>query len=150
MADQIFLDAINIGEKNLLDTITIDEPLDISLVRITQNTPVRNTQEMPALTKKKQKRIKKVSLLSRISRTTSIRNVAIYSLIRELLQKVQFLIQNEENGIISFLKNQNDQLLTEVSFLHEKVKEKNIVLKKLTDNCQRNCRQNINCDISNN
>ena len=31
--------------------ITIDEPLDISLVRITQNTPVRNTQEMPALTK---------------------------------------------------------------------------------------------------
>ena len=33
--------------------ITIDEPLDISLVRITQNTPVRNTQEMPALTKKK-------------------------------------------------------------------------------------------------
>ena len=91
-----------------------------------------------------------MSLLSRISRTTSIRNVAIYSLIRELLQKVQFLIQNEENGIISFLKNQNDQLLTEVSFLHEKVKEKNIVLKKLTDNCQRNCRQNINCDISNN
>ena len=85
-----------------------------------------------------------MSLLSRISRTTSIRNVAIYSLIRELLQKVQFLIQNEENGIISFLKNQNDQLLTEVSFLHEKVKEKNIVLKKLTDNCQRNCRQNIN------
>ena len=55
MADQIFLDAINIGEKNLLDTITIDEPLDISLVRITQNTPVRNTQEMPALTKKNRK-----------------------------------------------------------------------------------------------
>ena len=55
MADQIFLDVINIGEKNLLDTITIDEPLDISLVRITQNTPVRNTQEMPALTKKNRK-----------------------------------------------------------------------------------------------
>ena len=37
----------------LVRKITIDEPLDISLVRITQNTPVRNTQEMPALTKKK-------------------------------------------------------------------------------------------------
>ena len=35
----------------LVRKITIDEPLDISLVRITQNTPVRNTQEMPALTK---------------------------------------------------------------------------------------------------
>ena len=55
----------------LVRKITIDEPLDISLVRITQNTPVRNTQEMPALTKKKkQKRMKKVNLLSRISRTT--------------------------------------------------------------------------------
>ena len=37
----------------LVRKITIDEPLDISLVRITQNTPVRNTQEMPALTKNK-------------------------------------------------------------------------------------------------
>ena len=37
----------------LVRKITIDEPLDISLVRITQNTPVRNTQEMPALIKKK-------------------------------------------------------------------------------------------------
>ena len=32
MADQNLSDAINIGKKNLLDTINIDEPLDISLV----------------------------------------------------------------------------------------------------------------------
>ena len=29
MADQHLLDAINVGEKNLLDTISIDEPLDV-------------------------------------------------------------------------------------------------------------------------
>ena len=51
MADKNLLDAINIGEKNLLDTFNIDEPLDISLVGITQNTPVRTTQKMPILTK---------------------------------------------------------------------------------------------------
>ena len=32
MADQNLSDAINIGKKNLLDTINIDEPLNISLV----------------------------------------------------------------------------------------------------------------------
>ena len=31
MADQNLLDAINVGEKNLLDTIDIDKPLDINL-----------------------------------------------------------------------------------------------------------------------
>lgn len=134
----------------LVRKITIDEPLDISLVRITQDTPCEEyTRNACSDKKKQQKRMKKVNLLSQISRTTEIRNVTIYSLIRELLQKVQFLIQNAESGIISFLKNQNDQLLTEVYFLHEKVKVKNIVLTKLTHNCQRNCRQNINCDISN-
>ena len=56
------------------------------------------------------------------------------------------LIQKEKNGIISFLQNQNDHLLTEVNFLCEEVKEKNIVIKKLIDNC----RQNINRDINNN
>ena len=30
MADQILLNAINVCEKNLLDTVNIDEPLDIS------------------------------------------------------------------------------------------------------------------------
>ena len=43
MTDQNLLVAIKIGEKNLLDTIIIDEPLDISLVGITQNIPVRIT-----------------------------------------------------------------------------------------------------------
>ena len=51
MADHNLLDAINVGEKNLLDAINIDEPLDISLVGITQNTPVRITQEPPVKTK---------------------------------------------------------------------------------------------------
>ena len=31
MADQNLLDAIHVGEKNLLDTIDIDKPLDINL-----------------------------------------------------------------------------------------------------------------------
>ena len=52
MADQNLLDVINIGQTNLLDTINIDDPLDISLVRITQNTPVRTTHEPPVQTKK--------------------------------------------------------------------------------------------------
>ena len=51
MADHNLLDAINVGEKNLLDAINIDEPLDISLVGITQNTPVRITQEPLVQTK---------------------------------------------------------------------------------------------------
>ena len=29
MTDQHLLDAINVGKKNLLDTISIDEPLDV-------------------------------------------------------------------------------------------------------------------------
>ena len=68
------------------------------------------------------------------------------SLKKELLQEAHLLIQKEENSIISFLQNQNYNLLTEVNFLREEVKEKNIVIKKLMDNC----RQNINRDISNN
>ena len=43
MVDQNLLDAINIGEKYSLDTINMDEPLGISLIGITQNTPVRIT-----------------------------------------------------------------------------------------------------------
>lgn len=41
MADQNSLDATDIGEKNVFDTTNINETLDISLVRITQNTHVR-------------------------------------------------------------------------------------------------------------
>ena len=47
MADQNSLDATDIGEKNVFDTTNIDETLDISLVRITQNTHVRVTEEKP-------------------------------------------------------------------------------------------------------
>ena len=45
MADQNLLDAINFGEKNLLYPMNIDEPLNISLVKVTQNTLVSITQE---------------------------------------------------------------------------------------------------------
>ena len=45
MADQNLLDAINFGEKNLLYPMNIDEPLNISLAEITQNTVVSVTQE---------------------------------------------------------------------------------------------------------
>ena len=45
MADQNLLDAINFGEKNLLYPMNIDEPLIISLVKVTQNTLVSITQE---------------------------------------------------------------------------------------------------------
>ena len=72
MVDQNLLDAINIGEKNFLHTINIDEPLDISLVGITQNMLARITQEMPILKKETDKN--KVSeSITQISRTTSIR-----------------------------------------------------------------------------
>ena len=43
---------------------------------------------------------------------------------KELLQEVHLLVKKEENSIISFFKNQNDHLLTEVNFLHEEVREK--------------------------
>ena len=74
MADQNLLNAINAGKKKLLDTINIEEPVDNSLVGITQNTPVGITDERLAQTKEIEKRIKKVNLLSQILRTTSIRN----------------------------------------------------------------------------
>ena len=57
MAGQNLLDAINIDEKNLLYTINIDEPLDISLVGVTQNTPVGVAQETPVLRRKKDKNL---------------------------------------------------------------------------------------------
>ena len=51
----------------------------------------------------------------------------ISSFKKELLLDLHLLVQKEENNIISFLQNQNDNLLTEVNFLREEVKEKNIV-----------------------
>ena len=52
------------------------------------------------------------------------------SLKEELVQEVHLLIQKEENSIISFLQNRNDHLLTELNFLRDEVKEKNIVIKR--------------------
>ena len=147
MADQNLLDAINIGEKNLLDTINIDDPLDISLVGIKQNTSVKITQETPVQTKEIEKNKESESTIWDIEDYINRKydELAISSLKKELPQEVHLLIQTEENSIISFLQSQNDHLLTEVNFLREEVKEKNIVIKRLMDNC----RQNINRDVNN-
>ena len=149
MADQNLLDGINVGKKNLLDTINIEEPLDNSLVGITQNTPVGITHERLAQTKEIEKNKESESTISDIEDYINKKydELAMSSLSKkEMLQEVHLLFQKEENSIISFLQNQNDHLVTEVNFLREEVKEKNIVIKKLMDNC----RQNINRDISNN
>ena len=148
MADQNLLDAINIGEKNLLDTINIDEPVDISLVGITQNTSVRITQETPVQTTEIEKNKESESTISDIEDYINRKydELAISSLKKELLQEVHLLIQKEENSIISFLQNKNDHLLTEVNFVREEVKGKNIVIKRLMDNR----RQSINRDVNNN
>ena len=121
MADQNLLDAINIGEKNLLDTINRKE--------IEKNKESESTIS---------------DIEDYINRKYD--ELAISSLKKELLQEVHLLIQKEENSIISFLQNKNDHLLTEVNFVREEVKEKNIVIKRLMDNR----RQNINRDVNNN
>ena len=66
MTDQNLLAAINIDEKNLLEAINIDEPLDISFVGITQNAPVRITQETPVPTKEIEKNKENESTISDI------------------------------------------------------------------------------------
>ena len=116
MADQNLLDASNTGEKNLLDSINIDDPLDISLVGITQNTSVRITQEKPVPTKEIEKDKESESTISDIEDYINKKydELAISSLKKELLQEVHLLIQREENSIINFLQNQNDDLLTEI------------------------------------
>ena len=148
MADQNLLKAINVGKKKLLDTINIEEPVDNSLVGITQNTPVGITDERLAQKKEIEKNKESESTISDFEDYINKKydELVMSSLKKELLQEVHLLIQKEENRIISFLQNQNYNLLTEVNFLREEVKEKNIVIKKLMDNC----RQNINHDISNN
>ena len=132
MADHNLLDAINVGEKNLLDAINIDEPLDISLVGITQNTPVRITQEPLVQTKDIENNRENESTISYIQDYINKKydKLAMSSLKEELVQEVHLLIQKEENSIISFLQNRNDHLLTELNFLREEVKEKNIVIKR--------------------
>ena len=126
MADHNLLDAINVGEKNLLDAINIDEPLDISLVAITQNTPVRITQEPLVQTKDIENNRENESTISYIQDYINKKydKLAMSSLKEELVQEVHLLIQKEENSIISFLQNRNDHLLTELNFLREEVKEK--------------------------
>ena len=132
MADHNLLDAINVGEKNLLDAINIDEPLDVSSVAITQNTPVRITQEPLVQTKDIENNRENESTISYIQDYINKKydKLAMSSLKEELVQEVHLLIQKEENSIISFLQNRNDHLLTELNFLREEVKEKNIVIKR--------------------
>ena len=130
MADQNLLHAINVGEKNLLDAISIEEPLDISLVGITQNVPVRITHEPPVQTKEIQKNKESESTISDIEDYINKKydELAMSSLKKELLQEVHLLVKQEENSVIRIFKNQNDHLLTGVNFLREEVKENNMII----------------------
>ena len=130
MADQNLLHAINVGEKNLLDTISTEEPLDISLVGITQNVPVRITHEPPVQTKEIQKNKESESTISDIEDYINKKydELAMSSLKKELLQEVHLLVKQEENNVIRFFKNQNYHLLTRVNFLREEVKENNMII----------------------
>ena len=130
MADQNLLHAINVGEKNLLDAISIEEPLDISLVGITQNVPVRITHEPPVQTKEIQKNKESESTISDIEDYINKKydELAMSSLKKKLLQEVHLLVKQEENNVIRFFKNQNYHLLTGVNFLREEVKENNMII----------------------
>ena len=130
MADQNLLHAINVGEKNLLDAISIEEPLDISLAGITQNVPVRITHEPPVQTKEIQKNKESESTISDIEDYINKKydELAMSSLKKELLQEVHLLVKQEENNVIRFFKNQNYHLLTGVNFLREEVKENNMII----------------------
>ena len=130
MADQNLLHAINVGEKNLLDAISIEEPLDISLVGITQNVPVRITHEPPVQTKEIQKNKESESTISDIEDCINKKydELAMSSLKKKLLQEVHLLVKQEENNVIRFFKNQNYHLLTRVNFLREEVKENNMII----------------------
>ena len=130
MADQNLLHAINVCEKNLLDAISIEEPLDISLVGITQNVPVRITHEPPVQTKEIQKNKESESTISDIEDYINKKydELAMSSLKKELLQEVHLLVKQEENNVIRFFKNQNYHLLTGVNFLREEVKENNMII----------------------
>ena len=90
----------------MLDTISIDEPLDISLVGITQNAPVRITHEPPVQTKEIEKSKKSESTISDIEDYINKKydELAMSSLKKELLQEVHLLVKQEENSIIRLLK----------------------------------------------
>ena len=109
---------------------------------------MRVTHEPPVQTKEIEKNKESESSISDIEDYINKKydELVMSILKKELLQGVHLLIEKEENSIMSFLQNQNDHLLMELNFLREEVKGKNIVIKKLMDNCQ----QNIKLDISNN
>ena len=104
----------------------------MSLAGITQNTPVRITHEQPVQTKEIEKNKESESTILDVEDYMNKKydKLAMSSLKKELLQEVLLLIQKEENSIISLLQNQNDNLLTEVNFLREEVKEKKTKLLK--------------------
>ena len=90
--------AVVMADQNLLGTINIDEPLDISLVGITQNTSVRITLETPIQTKEIEKNKESESTISDIKDYINRKydELAISSLKKELLQEVHLLIQKKE------------------------------------------------------
>ena len=104
----------------------------MSLAGITQNTPVRITHEQPVQTKEIENNKESESTILDVEDYMNKKydKLAMSSLKKELLQEVLLLIQKEENSIISLLQNQNDNLLTEVNFLREEVKEKKTKLLK--------------------
>ena len=72
-------------EKNILNAININEPLDISLVGITQNASVRITQETPVPTKEIEKNKESESTISDIEDyiNKKYNELAIFSLKKE-------------------------------------------------------------------
>ena len=88
--------------------------------------PVRITHELPVQTREIEKNKESESTISDIEdyMNKKFDKLAMSRLKKELLQEVHLLVKKEENSIIRFLKNQNDDLVTEVNFLCEEVKEK--------------------------
>ena len=83
------------ADQNLLDTINIDKPLDISLVGIKQNTPVRITPEPPVQTKEIEKNKESESTIWNIEDCINKKyhELAMSSLKKESPQDVHLLIQ---------------------------------------------------------
>ena len=133
MANQNLLDAINVGKKYLLDTINIDKPLDISLVRITQNTPVSITHEPPVQTKEMEKNKESESTISHIQGYINKKydELAMSSLKKETTTRS--VLVNPKRRKLYYQLFPKSNLLTEVNCLREELKEKNIVIKNLKD-----------------
>ena len=95
--------------------------------------PVRITHELPVQTREIEKNKESESTISDIEdyMNKKFDKLAMSRLKKELLQEVHLLVKKEENSIIRFLKNQNDDLVTEVNFLCEEVKEKIMIIKNL-------------------